>query len=63
MSKLEIPSGKVNQGRPPQRYIRETVRRAEATSVVERIAASAELLPEPRPTINYILGGPIDNQY
>ena len=31
--------------------------------MVERIAASAELLPEPRPTINYILGRPIDDQY
>ena len=32
--------------------------------MVERIAAHAELLPEPWPTINYILGGrPADNRY
>ena len=46
-----------------RRYVRETVRRAEVTPAVERIAASVELLPKPRPTINYILGGPVDNQY
>ena len=46
-----------------KRYVREMVREAEASPVVERIAASAELPLEPRPTINYILGGPIDNQY
>ena len=32
-----------------RRYVRETVRR--------------ELPPKPRPTINYILGGPVDDQY
>ena len=31
--------------------------------MVERIAASTELPPEPRPTINYILGGPANDQY
>ena len=31
--------------------------------MVERIAASAELPPEPWPTINYILGNPVDDQY
>ena len=46
-----------------RRYVRETVRRAKATPTVERIAASAELLLEPQPTINYILGGPTDDQY
>ena len=46
-----------------RRYIRETVRIAEAAPTVERIAVDAELLPEPRPTINYILGGPTDDQY
>ena len=30
---------------------------------VERIGASVEFPPEPRPTINYILGGPVDDQY
>ena len=37
-----------------RRYVRETIRGVEATPAVERIAASAELPPEPRPTINYI---------
>ena len=46
-----------------RRYIRETVCVAKAAPVVERIAAGAELLLEPRLTINYILGGPADDQY
>ena len=45
------------------RYIREMVRVAKATLTIERITAGTELLLEPRPTINYILGGPADNQY
>ena len=45
-----------------RRYIRETVRRAKAALAVERIAASAELPPEPQLTINYILGWPADDQ-
>ena len=36
---------------------------AKAAPAVERIAASIELSPESRPTINYILGGPTDDQY
>ena len=31
--------------------------------MIERIAASAELLPKSRPTINYILGSLTDDQY
>ena len=46
-----------------KRYVRETVPGAEAALAVERIAANAKLLPEPRPTINYILGDPIDDRY
>ena len=46
-----------------RRYIRETVPRVEVAPAVERIAANAKLPPEPRPTINYILGGPVDDQY
>ena len=46
-----------------RRYVRETVRGAKAAPVVKRIAASAEPLLEPQPTINYILGGPIEDQY
>ena len=46
-----------------RRYIRETVCVAEATPAVERIAVGAELPSEPRPTMNYILSGPVDYQY
>ena len=46
-----------------RRYVWETICGVEAAPAVERIAASAELPPEPRPTINYILGGPIDDSY
>ena len=46
-----------------RRYIQEMVRGAEAAPMVERIAASVEIPPEPRPTMNYILGDPANNQY
>ena len=46
-----------------RRYIRETVRIAEAAPMVERRAVGVELHLELRPTINYILGGPIDDRY
>ena len=46
-----------------RRYVRETVRGAKAAPAVERMAASIELLPEPWPTINYILSGSVDDQY
>ena len=45
-----------------RRYIQETVRGAEAAPAIERIAVSANLPPEPRPTINYILGISVDDQ-
>ena len=44
-----------------RRYIQETVRIAEAVRAIERLTVDAELLREPRPTINYILG--TDDQY
>ena len=46
-----------------RRYIWEAVRVAEAAPAVKRIADGAKLLPEPWPTINNILGGPVDDQY
>ena len=46
-----------------RRYVRETVREAEAALAVERIVAAAELPLEPRPTINYIMGSSADDQY
>ena len=46
-----------------RRYVRETASGAEVAPAVERIMANADLPPEPRLTINYILGGLIDDQY
>ena len=46
-----------------KRYIRDSARPIEATPIAERIMASSELPSEPWPTINYILGGPVDDQY
>ena len=46
-----------------RRYVQETISEAEAALAIERIAASSGLPLEPRPTINYILGGPTDDQY
>ena len=46
-----------------RRYIRELTRKVETAPVVERIVASSKLPSKPRPTINYILGSPIDDQY
>ena len=46
-----------------RRYIRETIHTTKAALEIERIAASAELPLESRPTINYILGGLADDQY
>ena len=44
-------------------HIQESARSEETAPVVERITASSELPSEPRATINYILGGPADDQY
>ena len=46
-----------------RRYIREPAHRAKIAPTVERIVASSKLPSGPRPTINYILGGPTDDQY
>ena len=46
-----------------KRYIRETVRVAKVAPAVERITIGVELPPEPWSTINYILGGPTNDQY
>ena len=44
-------------------YIRDSPRPIEAALIDERIAARSELPFKARPTINYILGGPADDQY
>ena len=46
-----------------RRYVLEIARGAEAAPTVERIAASTELPHKPRPTINYVLGDSVDDQY
>ena len=46
-----------------RRYLREPTRRATAAPTAHRAIAEIEHAPEPRPTINFILGGPTDSQY
>ena len=46
-----------------RRYLREVDRRAESRPQTDRITADVAILSESRPTINYILGGPSDDQY
>ena len=63
MSSLKFLVERIIMADHLRRYVRETTCGVKAAPVIERIAASAELPPESRPTINYILGGPTDNQY
>ena len=46
-----------------RRFIREPTRTAEAIPAPNRAVVVAEHSSEPRPTINFILGGPVDDQY
>ena len=46
-----------------RRYIRELDHRVESGQVANRITASATVMSESRSSINYIVGGPSDNQY
>ena len=46
-----------------RRYLRELARGAVAVTVADGAVAKIEHAPGPRPTINFILGGPTDNQY
>ena len=46
-----------------RRYIREVDHEEEPAPIVDRIKTGVAMLPEPRPTINYILGGPLDDWY
>ena len=46
-----------------RRFLREPTRGAAAATTIGRLVAEIEPAPEPRSTINFILGGPIDNQY
>ena len=46
-----------------RRYLREPTRGATVAPTANRAIAEIKPAPEPRPTINFILGGPADNQY
>ena len=46
-----------------RRYLRGPTSGAPAIPVTDRAVAEIEHAPEPRPTINFILGGPTDNQF
>ena len=46
-----------------RRYLREPTRGATAAPTTDRAVAEIEHAPEPRPTINFKLGGPADSQY
>ena len=46
-----------------RRYVREVYRGAESRPLADRITVDATVPLESRLAINYILGGPSDNQY
>ena len=45
------------------RYLREPTREATTAPTTDRTVGEIERAPEPRPIINFILGGPADSQY
>ena len=46
-----------------KRYVKEVDRRAESVPTADKITTGEAAPSESRPTINYILGGPFDDQY
>ena len=46
-----------------RRYVSKVDRGAKSKPPADIITVSATVLPESKPTINYILGGPYDDQY
>ena len=46
-----------------RRYIREPTRGTKITPIADRAIAGVEHPSKPRPTINFIFGGPADDQY
>ena len=46
-----------------RRFIREPTHTAETAPASSKAVVAAEHSSEPRPTINFILGGPVDDQY
>ena len=54
---------KLVKARHLMRYIKEADDREESGSAIDKIVVGATTLSEPRLVINYILGGPSDDQY
>ena len=46
-----------------RRFLQEPTRGTEIAPAVDRAIVATEHPPESRPTINFVLGGPIDDQY
>ena len=46
-----------------RRYIKEVERKEESAPTVGRITTGVAASPKSKPSINYILGGPLDDQY
>ena len=46
-----------------RRFIRELTRATKTATTANKVIFVVEHLSEPRPTINFILGGPVDDQY
>ena len=63
MSKSKFPSGKADQGRTPQEVPQGRRLGVESGQPTGRITASSTTPLESKPTINYILCGPVDDQY
>ena len=63
MSEPKILGAKTDQVRHLRMYVKEVDHREESGQATNRITAKATIPSESRPTINYILGGPFDDQY
>ena len=63
MPKSKVVGGKADQSGHLRRYIKEIDHGVESGQVVDRVTASMVAPSDSRPTINYILGGPCDDQY
>ena len=57
------PRGRLIKAGHLRRYIREVNSEEESAPTIGRITTSVAASPESRPAINYILGGPLDDQY
>ena len=63
MSEPKILSAKTDQVGHLRMYVKEVDHREESGQATYRITTKATIPSESRPTINYILGGPFDDQY